>query len=188
MDHWRLYITAKSPTKVLSPADARCSLSAWLLHLDSAGISALSTPLPASATCMCCSHVAQSATASKTRCTQYLQSSLRLWLACSVVPVSSCPCRLANALIPLRVVAVRRYGGPANWYLSCATSVWRWSALWWHVSCGMRVGGLALLSFFAVLFLFTYLTYLSSLKPAFVMRPTLSVLLAPRWSCFWLRA
>lgn len=43
------------------------------LHLDSAGISALSTPLPASATCMCCSHVAQSAPVSKTRCTQYLQ-------------------------------------------------------------------------------------------------------------------
>jgi hypothetical protein len=39
---------------------------------------ALFSPLPASATCMCCSHVAQSAATSKTRCTQY---SRRFWLA-----------------------------------------------------------------------------------------------------------
>jgi hypothetical protein len=53
----------------LSLADNPALLSSVYLHLDWTR-SAFLSPLPASATCMCCSHVAQSAPASQTRCTQ----------------------------------------------------------------------------------------------------------------------
>ena len=111
-------------------------------------VSSLSTPLAASATCISCSHVAQSATTSLTRCTQY---SLRFWLASTVVPVTS-TASFARAGVACHVNCC---GKKVRWarccYLSCATSFWRWSNPWVaRQLCCMQVGGLALLSFIAV--------------------------------------
>jgi hypothetical protein len=82
MDLLRLFIyitTSGSPRNASSPADTP-ALSICLAPSGLGRHFSLSTPLPASATCMCCSHVAQSAATSQTRCTQY---SRRFWLACS---------------------------------------------------------------------------------------------------------
>ena len=122
-----------------------CSLSPS--GLDSVGTSclSLSTPLPASATCISCSHVAQSATTSLTRCTQY---SLRFWLASTVVPVTSTASSARAGVACYVSCCGKKVRWACYWYLSCATSFWRWSNPWGaRQLCCMQVGGLALLSF-----------------------------------------
>ena len=127
-------------------------MDALCLHLDwtrsAFRLSSLSTPLPASATCISCSHVAQSATTSLTRCTQY---SLRFWLASTVVPVTSTASSARAGVACYVSCCGKKVRWACYWYLSCATSFWRWSNPWVaRQLCCMQVGGLALLSFIAV--------------------------------------
>lgn len=78
-------------------------------------------------------------------CAQY---SLRFWLASTVVPVTSTASSARAGVACCVSCCGKKVRWACYWYLSCATSFWRWSNPWEaRQLCCMQVGGLALLSF-----------------------------------------
>ena len=64
------------------------------------------------------------------------------------------------AWLAMYVVAVRRYGGPTVWYLSCATSFWRWSKLLFGGTSAVLHAGWWTCFLFALLCSSVYLAFL----------------------------